>query len=466
MKKRLFITSFLFSLVLVSSPFALAGSTTTVDNTTIYYQPQNQYVQLPSGVAPTDVPFCSSVSLEGLVCYSPDFIRTAYNVPAALTGTGQTILIVDAYGSPTISNDLAVFDSTFGIPAPTSFTILCDNVGCPDTSTASSRTHDPTGWFVETSLDVEYAHAIAPGANIVLVVASSNAGDAINGAEAKAIKLYPGSVMSQSFGIPEFVLHANNGQVLQAEANYAAATAAGITLLASAGDSGATNGLLSFTNALFPSSDPFNTAVGGTMGFPYLDFGTNGCSGTCSSGLVTFTGDCATGPRPGFPTGCTPTGYGNEQVWNEGPPIGAATGGAPSLLFGVQSYQTGLGLTSRTTPDVSYNAAVNGGVLVYTSFFGPHWFDVGGTSAGSPQWAGIIALVNQARGGAGPIGFLNPAIYAIGNDPIKYANDFHDITIGNNILSGTTGGFFAAPGWDGASGWGSPNVANLVTDLA
>jgi subtilase family serine protease len=458
--------SLAIAVTILMSTLPLAGASS--NNNDFVYQPQNQYIQLPSGTVPTDVPYCSSKTLGGLICYSPNFIRTAYDVPSALNGSGQTILIVDAYGSPTIQHDLMVFDETFGIPQPPSFTILCGTGGCPSTSTASSRIHDPTGWFVETSLDVEYAHAIAPGAKIVLVVASTNSGDSINVAEAKAIALYPGSVMSQSFGVPEYLLHANNAQIMQAEANYEAATAANITLLASAGDSGATNGLLDTPNALFPSSDPLNTAVGGTMGDPYVPFGPNSCSASCTSGLANFSGTCSTGPRPGYPSGCEPTGYGKEQVWNEGPPIGAATGGAPSLIFSVPQYQKSIsGLTARTTPDVSYNAAVNGGVLVFTSFLGiPVWFVVGGTSAGSPQWAGIIALVNQARmeEGKGPIGFLNPVIYTK-LTATQISKDFHDITIGNNTLVGTRAGFSAGVGWDDASGWGTPNVASLVADL-
>jgi subtilase family serine protease len=471
----MFATILVASLLTVS-PLSLAATTSSDANSTVYYNPLNSYTQLPDGFTPDAVPYCSSITLTQLVCYSPDFIRAAYDIPTTLTGTGMTIVIVDAFGSPTIASDLESFDTEFSIPAPPSFTIICGTGGCPDTSTASARIHDPVGWFIETSLDVEYAHAIAPGAKIVLEVASTNAGDAINLAEANAIENFPNSIMSQSFGVPEFAIHANNVQIKQAEANYQAATAAGITLLASAGDSGATNGLPGTANAAFPSSDPFNTAVGGTMGNPYFDntvacvpgatcaAGTFSCSAgaTCTSGLVTFNGGtlgCLTGPRPGFPTFCTPTGYGAEQVWNEGAPIDAATGGAPSLLFGVPSYQFGLGLTSRTTPDVSYNAAVNGGVLVFTSFLGfPHWFIVGGTSAGSPQWAGIIALIDQARGG--PIGFLNPVLYGLAG------SGFHDITVGNNQLVGTTVGFSATAGWDDASGWGTPDVAALVAALS
>jgi subtilase family serine protease len=149
-------------------------------------------------------------------------------------------------------------------------------------------------------------------------------------------------------------------------------------------------------------------------------------------------------------------------VWNE-PVFSAATGGAPSVLFSLPSYQSGLGLTTRTTPDVSYDAAINGGVLVYYTALGtPIWFIVGGTSAGSPQWASIVALANQLKGA--PLGFLNPTLYQVGCSG-NYRQDFHDITVGNNRLVGTPVGFSASTGWDAASGWGTPNVANLIADL-
>lgn len=362
-------------------------------------------------------------------CYRPSAIRTAYNFPSSLDGAGQTIVIVDAFGSPTIQQDLKTFDADFGIPDPPSFTVLCPQ-GCSNSS-FNNQFHDVSGWSVETSLDVEYAHAMAPGANLVLVVAATSSGNAINAAETVAIQMFPGAVFSQSFGIPEYLVHGNNAQIMQAHQNYLAATAAHITLVASTGDFGATNGNpANVVNAGFPASDPLTLSVGGTQGNPYW-------TGLLIGGV-----------------------YGGEEVWNE-PAFDAAGGGAPSAFFGVPSYQNGLSLQSRTIPDVAYNAAINGGVLVLDSALGG-FFRVGGTSAGSPQWAAIIALANQAAGHS--LGFVNSAVYKVAESS-AYSTDFHDILTGDNKLAETQNGFSAATGYDFATGWGTPNVSNLIPDL-
>ncbi len=437
---------------------ALAAGRTVA--TGFNYEPRISFVQVsPDTVIPLAVPLCKTTdttvpTFPTIYCYTPNFLQTAYNFKSLYSkgwnGAGQTILIVDAFGSPTITNDLHVFDTIFGIPDPPSFTILCP-AGCPATTTAGP--HSTISWAFETSLDVEYAHAMAPGANIVLVVAPTSSGASLNLVETQTMPLYPGSVMSQSFGIPEPFVHNNNAQIIQAHANYQTAANLGITVLASAGDFGATNGF-TFQNALYPSSDPLVTAVGGTQGNPF-------------GNLVTFTSPCNVGRL--VPPTCFPVAYGAEAVWNEawlGPP--AAGGGAQSLLFGVPTYQSGLGLSSRGTPDISYNAAVDGGVLVFTSFLGGNFlFIVGGTSAGSPQWASIFAIVNQIRAsnGKSPIGFANPALYALAESK-AYSKDFHDITVGNNALGGVLSGNNAQTGWDLASGWGTPNAANLAMGLA
>ena len=132
-----------------------------------------------------------------------------------------------------------------------------------------------------------------------------------------------------------------------------------------------------------------------------------------------------------------------------------------SAFFATPSYQTALGLRARTVPDVAYNAAIQGGVLVLDSTLGG-FFLVGGTSCGSPQWAAILALANQQAGHS--LGFLNSAIYSVAQSS-AYANDFHDITTGDNKLFETQAGFSAGPGYDVTTGWGTPNVANLIPDL-
>src|SRR5438132_1947655 len=144
----------------------------------------------PNSQMPNGLPLCRSASLGNIVCYSPRFVRKAYSVPSTLDGSGQTIAIVDAFGSPTIRADLALFDSVFGLPAPPSFTIFCgnsptplDESTCPQVNINVNPKHGVFSWTIETSLDVEWAHAIAPGANIVLVVASTSSGNAINRSE-------------------------------------------------------------------------------------------------------------------------------------------------------------------------------------------------------------------------------------------------------------------------------------------
>ncbi len=467
------LVSFVVSVFALGIGGAAATAPATASGTATYYYDVNP-VAVPVGpdtVVPLAVPLCSTTSTAVpthpvIYCYSPSFIYAAYNLnslyAAGHDGTGQTIVIVDAYGSPTIASDLMHFDSVFGLPDP-NFQVICP-IGCSAFNPRNTA-HDELGWAEETTLDVEWSHAIAPGANIVLAVAPSNAGNALNAVESYVIANYPGSIISQSFGIPEAAVHGNAGQFAQADFNYHLAQAADITVLASSGDFGATNGLASFQNPGFPASDPLVLGIGGTQGSPLGNLATYDGS---SSG-------CTAGPRPGYPTACVPTGYGAEAAWNEAWD-GVAGGGAQSLFFGLPSYQQGVtvggtALTSRGVPDVAYNAAVDGGVLAYftaVTVNSTGWVVFGGTSAGSPQWAGLFAIVNQVRhaNGKGPIGFANPAIYGLAENPTTYANDFHDITVGNNQLVGTTSGNAAVAGYDLATGWGTPNGANLVADLS
>lgn len=412
----------------------------------------------PAGTNAFTNPFCGA-----LVCYSPSDLRTAYDYPAKLDGSGQTIVIVDAFGSPTIKQDLAVFDKRFGIAAPPTFTVDCAT-GCPTWQGTSNQ----VGWAEETTLDVEWSHAMAPGANIVLVVAPSNYGNAINAAEQHAIAQYPGAIISQSFGSGENAIKGggNNIQLQQAHQNYVDAKAAGDTVLASAGDWGASNEG-TYENATYPASDPLVTAVGGTQGHPYYNGLDPNASApptckvgkACTVGLATILCD-----KLG---NCPTIGYGGEEVWNE-PSFAAVTGGAESLVFSAPSFQQGVnGSTMRTTPDVAYNAAISGGVLTYLGFLGADsgFYIFGGTSAGSPQWASIIAIANQARGlqGKGNLGYLNDTVYGVAKHSTGV---FHDITVGNDEWPGSGVYYTAHAGYDIASGWGTPNVANFVSAVS
>lgn len=376
------------------------------------------------------------VANYGLACYTPALIRSAYNVPSNLTGAGQTIVIVDAYGSPTVASDLHIFDQVFGLPDPKL------NIIYPGGSPVFNplQSHSEASWASETSLDVQWAHAIAPGATIDLVIAANNGGNVLNNAVKYAIDNHLGNIITLSWGSPEGAIRGggNNTQVMQAHQNFLAAKAAGITVFASSGDNGAGNGY-SFTNSLYPASDPYVTSVGGTNLF------------------MSDAGE-----------------YQSEDVWNDSDPslcpfgcsdgIFGATGGAPSRLFAALPFQQALsGNSMRSSSDVGYNASVYTAVLVYLGFYpasqdGFYFF--GGTSEGSPQWAGIAALADQAAGHA--LGFLSPSLYAIGAGS-DYSSDFHDVTVGQNGLFGP--GFPAQVGYDYPTGLGTPNVTNLIDSL-
>jgi subtilase family serine protease len=435
------------------------------------------------------------------ICYTPQDLKVAYNFPGDLDGSGQTIVIIDAWGSPTVQSDLKTFDRTFHLP-PTTIQIVCQGGVCPIVNLSDPSQLASTQ---EIALDTQYTHAMAPGAHIVLFLARSDDDLTLEQAALAAITMFPHSVISQSFGDPEldmlegtcFLLSDTPNRVCSpayvhrtlatGEAAYELAAREGTTVFAGAGDWGADNsGLcaelpspcgLTSANAVYPASSPWVTSVGGTMGDPYYLGSIPSCghSRTCSTGLVAFdnTPSCQLNTMtPTAAARCVPVGYGGEQVWNEPSFFGPeATGGAPSLIFGAPAYQRDLGLTARTTPDVSFDAGADGGVIIYWSAlpsYAGFWIQ-GGTSLGSPQWAAIVALADQLASidHRGTIGFINPALYEIGNCPWLYQRDFHDVTVGNNTIAGSPDniGFNATPGWDDATGWGTPNVANLVPDL-
>lgn len=421
----------MFSLT-VNRTKASSGNSTPI---TYHVHPHTKLAFAATG--PTDFLTPSEcVAAFGMACYTPTQMRTAYTIPSSLNGAGQTIVIVVAYGSPTIVNDVHSFDQAMGLPDPTLNIIFPG--GRPTFNPL--KTHAEIDWATEASFDVEWSHALAPAATIDLVIAANNGGNVLNLAESYVVQHHLGNIMSLSFGAPEAAIASsgNNLQLQQAHAVYEAAQAAGITVVAASGDWGATNSG-STINALYPASDPLVTAVGGTTLF------------LSDSGA-----------------------YQSEDAWNDSNPnlcpfgctagVFGATGGAPSKIFSAPAYQQALsGRSARTTADVGYNASVYTGILLFLSFPGlpPGFYLGGGTSEGAPQWAAIIALADQAAGHA--LGFINPALYGIGANPAEYAADFQDVTVGDNGFFGP--GFSAGAGYDLPTGLGTPNVTNLIGDL-
>lgn len=390
---------------------------------------------------------------KGLYCYTPPAIRAAYGVNGLLAsgaaGAGQTIVILDAFGSPTIRSDLQIFDNLFGIPAPPSFKI----VTMPGTPPFNPKDGNMVGWTAEIALDVEWAHAMAPAASIVLVAAASNSDqDLIDGLNF-AIDNRLGSVISMSFGESEIFLANPDGlDIVNAwQTAFERAQDRHITLFVSSGDQGVDTQGFGTPSASFPSTSSLVVSVGGTN----LRFGT--ATNANINGTYQF-----------------------EQVWDDpfdNNNIAADTfgagGGGMSFLIGQPDYQQdnvpkAVNKTLhgfRGVPDVAYNAGVAGGVIVHWGVANPSpnaFFLFGGTSAGAPQWAGIVADINS--GLRRPVGFINKRLYKLGSQG-RLTSLFHDITIGNNGFDGVPG-FPATPGYDLSTGWGTPNFGQLGTLLS
>lgn len=384
-------------------------------------------------------------------CLTPTTIRSGYNfsyTPGVRDGSGQTIVIVDAYGSPTVVQDVAKFDKLFGLPDPVI------NVYYPGGKPSVNLNNaTQVSWAEETSLDVEWAHAAAPGATIALVLANNDQGSTIQATQMYAASNFPGSAMSLSFGVQELSINggANNTQLAQAETIYQTAANNHVTVIASAGDLGAAGGFTT-ANPQYPASDPTVLAVGGTN----LTLFHNG-------------------------------NYRNESVWDDADncispclaPNDGATGGAPSTIFTNtlipnQALLLG-GKTARAVADVSYNASPNTGVVVVIGFTAkgitPGTYAVGGTSQGPPQYAGIIAIANQLRAhlnpARGPLGSVTNALYGavLGGAQNTKTPPFHDVTAGDNVFPAGGTGYSAGAGYDYPTGLGSPDINNLLNVL-
>ena len=437
------------------------------------------FLQLGTTLTPPTEAACAT---RGRRCFAPAPFENAYNLSALYAagnqGQGITVAVVDSFGSSTIRTDLNNFDTQFGLPhmcgednytcvaGDPTFNILC--VQACTTTKSPPPTSNGTGqesraaWIVETSLDVEWVHAVAPRANVLLVTTPTAETLGVQGfpqmmnAEQSVIDNNLAQVISQSFGASEETFNSSSAME-QLRGAFQSAPSHNVSVLASTGDFG--NGNVSktpiggpnaqpfipFPNVSWPASDPLVTAVGGT----YL------CMDAASGTHVDSSP----------PSGQCPLHPGAREVgW-------IAAGGGFSHVFPKPAYQTVLPAGSNTAansgntrgiPDVAMEASSLTGVLVYAD---GAWFIVGGTSVSSPCFAGVVAIADQVNGA--PLGFLNPGLYRIGADPARYAKDFFDITTGNNdqYQNPQDPNYNATPGWDPVTGLGTPNAVNLVPDL-
>jgi subtilase family serine protease len=345
------------------------------------------------------------------------------------------------------------------------------------------------GWAFETSLDLQWAHAIAPDAKLVLVAANPAETEGVQGfpsmfkGESDAIAAYPGSVISQSFAVTEQSFNsAADVQVAKFDQIYKQAIANRLTVVSATGDAGTANvdkqgNVYPFPTAQWPASSPFVTAAGGTWlqyGWTWDPTVSAATYYSCLAAGAAFN-TCAA-PYLNYTTGTART----EAVWKEDW-LPAATGGMRSFLYPTPSFQSGISQSllqgRRGLPDVSWNAAVDGGALVYTSFGGPRvgWHTVGGTSASTPQLAGTVALANQLTASMHKpaVGYLNPILY---NLPTRDFNDVEPVTFGSGAGVTTLDsnaqygsgipGMATTAGYDLTTGRGTPRAYSFVHDLA
>jgi len=438
--------------------------------------------------------------------YAPAELQQAYGLNKlygkGFDGTGQTIVIVDAFGSNTIVNDANLFASFNGLPplTPSNFAIFTPNGSATCTATNGCIAGN---WQFETTLDVEWAHSIAPGANIVLVLGADNSFTNLDIANLFAIENGFGNVLSNSFGIPEVVLSTFLPSELVVENGISQIAAAlGISQQVSTGDFGDN---LAVDNADFGinsvsaganSDSPFATAIGGTSTF--LDSKHN---------IKLQTGWGFNFVRIAEPTPNPPTIPPLFFGFQEG------AGGGPSMVYAKPKFQKHLPGKFRQTPDISMNADPETGVEIFvtpTSVPGdPVVVDVfGGTSLSCPMFSALWSIANQAAGG-GPIGEAAPLLYNLPGDAIIDVNVRPVDTLLNVtglILNppnppvfesaaalaqplentkffisalfqsssstrwdvftfGTDSSLTTGPGWDNVTGLGTPNGERFINDV-
>jgi subtilase family serine protease len=447
----------------------------------------------------------------GIHCYTPQQMRDAFGVSALPNkGDGQTIVLVDSYGTPTGAQDLQTFHDTFFANEPDpNFDEVYPNgkpnyTSCNGNGTQHSGPCAAAGWAGEASLDIEWAYAMAPHAHIVLLAVPPAETLGVQGmpnlfkAISNAIDTYPsGTVFSMSFGFPEqdFTGGSARSQIAKYDAVFQKGLDKGDTFFASSGDDGSTGTAKqqhesrSFSEPTvgYPASSPYVTAVGGTQLQYHWTWDPS------SDVPFTAAGDF----NPAY-FAANPDASNRNVVWNESW-LPAATGGGSSVLYERPSWQSSVAsritdtdgneVNARGLPDLAWNAAVNGGVLTYESDFpadqAPGFHIYGGTSASSPQIAGVVALANEQRhnAGKGPIGYLNPVLYGNGGAGVKdfvpthqgapgvVSGDLVNNRLfdyngdGNPVTPGPVPGWPTTTGWDETTGFGTPDAPAFVGAL-
>ncbi len=461
-------------------------------------------------------------------CYTPQQIRQAYGVSAVAPlatgepnyGQGQTIVLVDSYGSPTASADLQHFHDTFfpTLPAPRFSQIF--PLGDPQYGTTAhgngqSGSSGAAGWSGEATLDIEWAYAIAPEATIVLLAVPPSETEGVQGYPNlfKAITheitvTPPGTVFSMSFSSTEQAFGgAAAVQTAKFDKVFQRGLAKNDNFFDATGDTGTINSAKQkkdsrtypYPTVEWPASSPYVVAVGGTQ---------------LQSGW-TWDPTSNTAFQPGYTstfTRATPAywhssaGTGGQAVWNESwADIG--TNGGVSTIFPEPTWQRSAGsFPGRAVPDTSWNAAVNGGVLIWISAYPAYncftasstgcWTISGGTSAATPQTAALVALANAARAhdGKAPIGFLDPILYQTaavqsaythigphlyGSAPksstvtdMRTTGSTFGVTksvgtlVDNQMWGTTVAGYYETTPYNLATGWGAPKASTFVAALA
>jgi subtilase family serine protease len=401
-----------------------------------------QALAFPPGSAPATgaLPPTHGLTADGKYLFTPEEMRAAYNVTPLLrrgyTGAGQTVVVIESFGNPNLTSDVATFSTRYGLP-PADIQVLAP------LGAATIDPNDPnmSAWARETTLDVDIVHAIAPGARIVVLTSPVAENQGTSGLpeflqlEQYAVDQRLGAIISQSWGASEVTLATDEARQELARWDtffQQATTTQGVTFFAASGDHGVSNYAdlamsrwsTTATNS-FPADDPWVTSVGGTT--------------------LTRSGDTF-----------------SETAWS-------GSGGGYSAFFPLPHYQLTLPAgtppltaSGRGVPDVAASADRNAGIEYYVQ---GGWRVAWGTSASAPIWAALTAIANQMAGR--PLGYLTPTLFELAATS-AYTSDFHDITVGNNSFARgdvNVPGYTATPGWDPVTGLGAPNAERLLPDL-